>query len=283
MALDCLRNVFFLRTTFLRVVVFLAVEVFFFLAGILLKDLIFFFESLIKMPIDTRFYNWCFTSFTAECPEFNENKMQYMIFQLEITPKTEKCHWQGYVEFIDKYSFASVKRFLGKTTHIEVRGSTQAQNVAYCSKLDTRVEGRQPCIYGVPKRQGNRSDLDAMYDLAEQHGTCREMLTIFRGNGLRHIHCYEKAALAFLDELPSDKLIREKRALMAPEIGSQFAVRAPRREDGFAAAAASAVGIVDDVDDEECEEEYEEEESDEDSGSEIGAEMIFQMEKSSEK
>jgi len=163
---------------------------------------------------DNRFYNWCFTSFKNRkaMEDIDKTRIKYIIFQEEICPESKRDHLQGYVEFKDKVSLKTAKSILGDPQmHLEVRMGTQTQAIEYCRKSDSRREGAEPVTYGKCGKQGNRTDLDALYTMAEQHMTCKEMLQVAQGNGLRHIHCYEKAMLAMADMLRSDEKIKEYR------------------------------------------------------------------------
>lgn len=78
----------------------------------------------------------------------------YCVFQLEISANN-RLHWQMYAEFDVAMLWSTLHTYEGldnPPAHFEVRRGTQAQAIAYASKLDTRVEG--PWIYGVPKHQG---------------------------------------------------------------------------------------------------------------------------------
>jgi len=81
---------------------------------------------------------------------------RYAIFQLERgTNGTE--HVQGYCSRANPTGFGAWKKGLGTRAHIEAARGTAAENKAYCSKEDTRVEG--PWEYGSLPSPGQRSDL----------------------------------------------------------------------------------------------------------------------------
>lgn len=50
--------------------------------------------------------------------------------------------------------------------------------------------------FGHPAFQGQRSDLDNMWEMARQGFTAPEMLHVFKGNGLRHLGVYQRAQMA---------------------------------------------------------------------------------------
>jgi len=136
--------------------------------------------------------DWCFTAYhdLQEFDLIDYDKIQYLIYQEEECPTTKRHHWQGYVEFKDVMRRNEVKKALGEpSAHCEPRAGTQQQALMYCKKSETRIS--EPIIFGHPKRQGSRSDLDGMVDMIEQGFTGREILLATRGNGLRHIsHIY---------------------------------------------------------------------------------------------
>lgn len=103
----------------------------------------------------------------------------YCIFQLEISANN-RLHWQMYAEFDVAMMWTTLHTYDGldnPPAHFEVRRGTQAQAIAYASKLDTRVDG--PWIYGVPKHQGQSVALAevassiqkgaSLYDITQSH------------------------------------------------------------------------------------------------------------------
>lgn len=94
------------------------------------------------------------------------HQLLYYIFQEEECPSTKRRHWQGYIRFSSPKSFSYVKKvFLPwNDVHIEIARGTPAQNIAYCSKQESRVAG--PWEFGdKPAEQGKRSDLLHVRDL----------------------------------------------------------------------------------------------------------------------
>lgn len=81
-------------------------------------------------------------------------KAVFITYQLE-AGKEGTPHFQGYVEWTTKKSFAACKKLLTARAHIEARMGTQDQAIAYANKLDTRVEG--PWTYGEKKTQAKVS------------------------------------------------------------------------------------------------------------------------------
>jgi hypothetical protein len=66
-------------------------------------------------------------------------------------------HIQGYIELVNKKTMGGVKRLPGlKRAHLEVSKGTAEQNTEYCSKEDNTK------VFGEPRRQGARNDLEAV-------------------------------------------------------------------------------------------------------------------------
>jgi len=110
----------------------------------------------------------------------DDGNTKYCIFQSE--KGTEgTAHYQGYIEFSNPRAMSSVKRLVGKRTHVEVRRGNAKQAREYCRKNDTRVAG--PWEYGefTEPRPGNRTDIHdaittlartrSLRDVAVEHGS----------------------------------------------------------------------------------------------------------------
>lgn len=107
----------------------------------------------------SRFRSLCFTSY-KDVVEYEQDKVNYIIFQREVCPKTKKEHWQGYCELKKQLSMKQVKKlFNDKALHIESRKGNQQQAIDYCKKEESRKEGEEIHEYGTPAKQGKRTDL----------------------------------------------------------------------------------------------------------------------------
>lgn len=159
-----------------------------------------------------KFRNWCFTSF--EEPTIDTASVHYYIYQKERAPSTDRDHWQGYIEFKDVKRMSEVKKvFNNCKLHLEQRKGTQEQAILYCSKEETRVEA--PVQYGMPKQQGNRSDIDALWESISQGHTAREVLHAHGGTALRYINAVVKALEAEHEVLSIDSTILKRRSTYA--------------------------------------------------------------------
>ncbi len=117
---------------------------------------------------------WCWTLNNPGDfrPAFNEISMSTLCYQLEcgasesddsgdLVPGTE--HLQGYVVFKKRVRMPHLKEWLPKA-HFELCRGTHAQNVAYCSKDKTRVDGTKPFQFGSWQvGMGRRTDLEVLH------------------------------------------------------------------------------------------------------------------------
>lgn len=99
---------------------------------------------------------------------------------MERCPKTQRLHWQGYIELKDRMRVEQLKRdvFHDNTVHIEMRKKSQREAINYCRKPCAerplkdgeggRVDGTEVVTFGEPREiscKGYRSDLaDFMED-----------------------------------------------------------------------------------------------------------------------
>lgn len=113
--------------------------------------------------------HWCFTSYntdlftSVEATNYFKNwqnlRINYLVYQLEQCPTTQREHIQGYVEFSVPCRIPHAKGQLrDPQAHLERRKGTRQQAIDYCKKDETRRQG--PWEYGNPRnRQGARNDL----------------------------------------------------------------------------------------------------------------------------
>ncbi len=119
-----------------------------------------------------QFRNVCFTWNNPDGEiEWNEEKMQYLVYQEEIAPETGTYHFQGYCEFKTRVRQSVAKALLGgDSVHIEARIGSAEEAAAYC-KLQYNKDGTEkrlahcePFEFGTPKTQGKRVDLEGFRD-----------------------------------------------------------------------------------------------------------------------
>lgn len=120
--------------------------------------------SLREMP-RVRSRNWCFTifihdedgnnvdrtTFNTQLDEFMPinkkiDEAEYLVYQYEFCPRTERLHIQGYMQFVNSRSLGGVKKLLTKWSgekgpHLEIANGTPEENRTYCTKLESRAIG----------------------------------------------------------------------------------------------------------------------------------------------
>lgn len=107
--------------------------------------------------------NYCFTinnptPATIESLQQLAAQVRYIIFQEERGANGTN-HIQGYTQFHTPLSLNGAKRRIHERAHLEIARGSPEQNIQYCSKEETRIQG--PYTYGTPITQGKRSDLSA--------------------------------------------------------------------------------------------------------------------------
>lgn len=88
--------------------------------------------------------------------------VQFIVFQQEVAPETGHLHVQGYVQLTKALSLKQVQVLLRSRCHLEKANGSMGQNVAYCTKVDSRLDGTEPVQRGAPKEPGRRTDLEAL-------------------------------------------------------------------------------------------------------------------------
>lgn len=168
--------------------------------------------------MDGRYRNYCFTIFKdIENFEPKVEECKFMIYQLECCPNSGKYHIQGYLELEDKKSKKKCKEILmNDSAHIEVAIGSAGQNIAYCSKKESQADENY-YVFGEPKTQGKRNDLDAIVDAIEEGMTTKEILIEFRGNALRHIGMIKKGLQAYHNLDCIDRYILSQREQREPD------------------------------------------------------------------
>jgi len=137
----------------------------------------------------TRSRGWVFTinNYTEDEIETVKSLTRgsvYVIAGFEVGKKTGTPHIQGYVYYTNARSYSAMKDRIGRSWVKAAKG-TGVQNQAYCSKQgDVFVE------HGVPPKQGERTDIEAVYDQLRDGASMR---TILEGdNNLQCLQIAEK-------------------------------------------------------------------------------------------
>lgn len=139
---------------------------------------------------------------------------------LEVAPKTGLLHGHLYIEFKQSMTILQIQKILGTTEcKVFVRKGTAKQATDYVFKrgdyeskqftqitafLQRRVPNLHPhdilhlvpYVWGVQKKQGQRSDLDRYVEMAMEGVMRCEFLAQERGAGLRYIKYFDSACSA---------------------------------------------------------------------------------------
>ncbi len=87
---------------------------------------------------------------TVEC--------DFIVYQEEICPETDRRHIQGYVHFANGKTLARV-RTIFEGADIRLATKSAEVNVAYCTKLESRREGGRSRMRGTLPNQVSASKL----------------------------------------------------------------------------------------------------------------------------
>jgi len=124
-------------------------------------------------------HNWLLHPHTAEIPDLfwqydlEESGVQYAIFQIEKCPETGRIHIQGALQ-LDKQQRLTWMKKLHSTAHWEVMKGNWQQNIDYCSKSETKING--PWEFGTRPKQGKRTDLETVGALVKEGKTNLEIV-----------------------------------------------------------------------------------------------------------
>lgn len=121
-----------------------------------------------KQRTSVRARNYCFTV-NHEPQRFYDKwshrdltpEIQFMVYQLEVAPETGHLHVQGYLQLTKQLGYARVQTLLRSRCHLEAAKGSLQDNITYCTKEDSRLDGSAPVQRGSPKEQGRRTDLEA--------------------------------------------------------------------------------------------------------------------------
>lgn len=108
----------------------------------------------------SRHRNYCFTlnNYDNDAQEQLNTypKFSYLVYGKEVAPTTGTPHLQGYFEMENASTISALIKKLDKCKgiHLTAAKGNAAENRAYCSK------GGEVFETGLPKQQGQRSDLD---------------------------------------------------------------------------------------------------------------------------
>lgn len=136
--------------------------------------------------------NWCFTRHWPDTDEglalldpTHWEHATFLTYQLEISPTTNKLHYQGYLELDSLQRLSHVQKFEGlEGAHFEPRRGSQQEAIDYVHKEESKVDGPWSC--GEPKNQGERTDLASVRKRLRQGATQLEIADEFFGQWVRY-------------------------------------------------------------------------------------------------
>lgn len=150
------------------------------------------------MPAQVKFRRVSFTYFKDDLPSWEELKSKFphdfIIGQIEKCPTSGRNHWQGYVRLAKQFRINGLKKLL-PGAHFENAKGTEAQNITYCSKEDTRVSG--PYESGDRQKAGKRKDLDTVREMVKAGKRLRDIAEVVKSyQGLKFAESYIKLQAA---------------------------------------------------------------------------------------
>lgn len=105
-----------------------------------------------------------------------ERFTSFGIYQREVGAKTGTPHLQGYFCMKNAKTLSSIRKLTAPClVSFAVAKGSVAQNVVYCSKLDTRVEGTLPITWGEPPNQGKRTDLSEIKTMIDEGASSKDV------------------------------------------------------------------------------------------------------------
>lgn len=109
---------------------------------------------------------YCFTDFTRKEPLFDKDIMKYLCYSPEVTPTTNRHHWQGYFYLHDgKTMSAATKVFKDRKISVKFCLGSPEENRIYCGAEDytfkDKTKLKNPLFkeFGKIPSQGERIDL----------------------------------------------------------------------------------------------------------------------------
>lgn len=125
--------------------------------------------------------NWCVTTFNInkyeEWKKIDNDKIKYMVYQMEECKSSGRKHVQGYIEMCDNTTMNNIKKILNDNTlHIEKRKGTDVEARNYCMKDDTKVMNSIEIGKFKANRKGERTDIKKMYEMIKNGCTINELM-----------------------------------------------------------------------------------------------------------
>lgn len=103
--------------------------------------------------------------------------LRYIVFQLEVAPRTSRVHFQGFLYFQSKQRFSALKK-VHPSAHFEQARHT-SKSIEYCQKPESRLLG--PWEFGDPPKNKSESalttkeEMDLVYQKIQSGASEREI------------------------------------------------------------------------------------------------------------
>lgn len=149
--------------------------------------------------------NWCFTSFEAQPPAFDDANLKYLLYGEERCPRTDRLHWQGYLQLRAKKTLIWVKTHIDglQRAHLEPARGGYDSNKTYCSK-DGRWEE-----FGEPTKANGareRTDLTVVLRQIEEGRSVEDLMPEFPDAIARHLRFFQLAETQYMRRNGKEKL-----------------------------------------------------------------------------
>lgn len=158
--------------------------------------------------------NWCFTDNAPEkdstgeylCP-VDPAQFKYFVAQVETAPETGHIHWQGYVQLHKKARLSGVQKLFPHGVHLEPSKGKPHQAALYCQKLETRLPGTEPIIFGTLSYSGKRNDIVTLRDEIKKGKTFRELTENddLLSSLSRHMKFHDRLRLTIMPPIKHDR------------------------------------------------------------------------------
>lgn len=141
---------------------------------------------------------WTFTINNPTDPvPYDVTQMDFLIYQRERGENGTE-HFQGYVVFKNRKRLQSAKAMIDERAHMEIARGSDEQNIAYCSKPDTRIG--EPTEFGDRPTggggQGKRNDLTPFVTAIREKRSFNELLDTFPAECVRYTRAIRDIRLA---------------------------------------------------------------------------------------
>lgn len=105
------------------------------------------------------------------------HQLVFYTFQEEKAPDTGRRHFQGYIRLTGNREAAFVKKIFSgyEHVHIELCKGNEEQNIKYCSKEASRVDG--PWEYGEKAVAGKRNDIALAKEIVSDGGGMKDVIS----------------------------------------------------------------------------------------------------------